>query len=122
MRLDKKQKLLQKRRWRIRKKVVGTALRPRLSLKLTHQHIYAQCIDDEAGKTLVAVTTLSKKAAKDKSSIRPNVEGATQLGKTFGEKALKAGVQMLVFDRGGRRYHGTVKAFADAVRAAGVSF
>lgn len=118
MRIDKKTNLIQKRRWRIRKKVQGTALRPRLSLKLTNQHIYAQCIDDEVGKTLVYLSTVSKKNKKDTDLLGPNIHGATQLGKKFGLLAKKAGIDQVVFDRSGRRYHGTVKAFAEAAREA----
>ena len=114
MKLKKKQKLLQKRRWRIRKKVKGTAECPRLSLCISHQHIYAQCIDDVVGKTTVYLSTLSKDfKGKD---CKPNVAGAAVLGKEFGQKAKTAGVNRVVFDRGGRRFHGAVKAFAEAAR------
>jgi len=115
--LDNKKKLLTKRRFRIRKTVAGTLERPRLSLKLTNKHIYAQAIDDTTGKTVSAHTS----TAID-GKVLPNVKGCTQMGEEFGAKLKKAGVNQVVFDRNGRRYHGAVKAFADAVRKAGVNF
>jgi len=114
MKLKKKKQLLQKRRWRVRKKVAGSSDRPRLSVHFSNKHVYAQCIDDAKGATLCFISTLSKEL-KDKK-LRPNLEGATALGKEFGTKAKAAGIEKVVFDRGGRRYHGCVKAFADAAR------
>jgi len=112
--------LFQKRRWRIRKKVIGTAERPRLVVTFTHHHIYAQCINDATGQTQVAVSTLSK-AIKSKG-LKPNIIGATALGAIMGEQAKAAGINQIVFDRAGRRFHGCVKAFAQAVRQAGLIF
>ncbi len=120
MKLDKKKELLQKRRWRIRKKVSGTTERPRLSVHFSNKHIYAQCIDDEAGKTLLYVSSLDKDLRDQ--NLRATVTGATELGKMIGERAKAAGTERVVFDRGGRRYHGCVKAFADAAREAGLNF
>lgn len=120
MRLDKKQKLIQKRRWRIRNKIKGTAERPRLTIRFSGQHIYAQCINDDEGNTLVSASTTEKDLKAQK--IKPNVSGATTIGKAFGQKAKAAGVSAIVFDRAGRRYHGAVKAFADAVREEGLKF
>jgi large subunit ribosomal protein L18 len=120
MNILKKQDLLQKRRWRIRKKVVGTAARPRLSLKLSGKHIYAQCVDDSSSRTLAFLSTLDKEQRAQKVSA--NVKGAEILGKAFAEKAKAAGIDQVVFDRSGRRYHGCVKVFADAVREAGIKF
>lgn len=116
----KKLKLAQKRHWRIRKKINGTAERPRLSVKFTHLHIYAQAIDDATGRTLVAGAT-TQKVFRD-LKLRPNTAGAGTFGKQVGEKIKAAGISAIVFDRGSRRYHGTVKAFADAVRAEGIQF
>ena len=116
----KKNILTQKRRWRIRKKVIGTAGRPRLVVKFTHLHIYAQVIDDEAGRTLAAWSTTEKTVREQK--IKSYAAGADAFGKAFGDKAKAAGISAVVFDRAGRRYHGVVKAFADAVRAAGIQF
>lgn len=120
MKLETKKQLLQKRRWRIRKTVVGTAERPRLSLRFSNQHLYAQCIDDDAGKTLVSVHTTSKELRG--KGLKPNVAGSVELGKLLGEKAKAANITTVVFDRAGRRYHGSVKAFADAAREAGLQF
>jgi large subunit ribosomal protein L18 len=118
MKLQKKKILLQKRRWRIRKKVNGTSTRPRLALRITNKHIHAQCIDDVLGKTLVYLSTIST----DSKAHSPNVEGAKVFGTLFGSKAKSAGIDQIVFDRAGRQYHGRVKAFADAVRDKGIKF
>ena len=118
--LFKKRTLLAKRRMRIRKSVIGSAARPRLSVKFTNQHIYAQAIDDASGKTLAAAATTQKDIKEQK--VLPNVAGATTLGKLFAERAKAAGITAVIFDRGGRRYHGTVKAFADAARQSGLTF
>lgn len=120
MNTAKKAQLLQKRRWRIRKKIVGTAARPRLALRLSGKHIYAQCIDDEAGRTLVFLSSLDEALRSKKTAA--NLAGAGSLGKAFGEKAKAAGITAVVFDRSGRLYHGRVKTFADAARAAGLQF
>jgi large subunit ribosomal protein L18 len=116
----RKAELLQKRRWRIRKKVAGTAERPRLSVRFSAKHIYAQCVDDAAGRTLVFLSSLDKDLRSRKVSA--NVKGAEELAKAFGEKAKAAGITAVVFDRGGKIYHGCVKKFADTVRASGVKF
>ena len=118
--VHRKQALAQKRRWRLRKRVRGTAARPRLSLKLTHLHIHAQAVDDDKGATVAFASTTEKsfRAAK----LRPNIAGATAFGKAFAERALKAGIKAVVLDRGARSYHGAVKAFADAARQAGLAF
>jgi len=120
MKLQKKNLLAQKRRWRIRKAVRGTAARPRLALKMTHLHLYAQAIDDDKGVTLASLSTTSKDLRGQK--LRPNVAGATTFGEAFGAKAKAAGLTTVVFDRAGRRYHGTVKAFAEAARKGGLIF
>ena len=120
MKLKKKNLLAQKRRWRIRKTVRGTAQRPRLALKMTHLHLYAQAIDDDKGVTVCALSTTSKDLRGQK--LRPNVAGATAFGAAFGAKAKAAGLIQVVFDRAGRRYHGTVKSFAEAARKSGLNF
>jgi len=116
----RKASLLQKRRWRIRKKVNGTAARPRLSVRFTTKHIYAQAIDDDAGKTLVFLGTLAPELKKKKTT--SNVAGAKALGVAFATKAKAAGIASVVFDRNGALYHGKVKVFADAVREGGLLF
>lgn len=115
-----KAELLQKRRWRIRKKVVGTALRPRLSVRFTGQNIYAQAINDDLGVTLVFVGTLDPELRKRKT--RANVAGAKALAAAFVVKAKAVGITSVVFDRSGALYHGKVKAFADAAREGGLVF
>lgn len=121
MRIQKKQRLAQLRRWRIRKKVVGTAARPRMSVCFTGEHIYVQFIDDGKGVTLASTSTRAK-AVPDRESLRPNVAGATRIGKIAAEAALGVGIKQVVFDRNGRLYHGKIKALADAARAAGLDF
>jgi large subunit ribosomal protein L18 len=116
--LKKKQSLRQKRIWRIRKKIAGTEVRPRLCVSFTNKHIYAQAIDDESGKTLVSVSSLGKDLRDEKLSANRN--SAVQLGKIFAEKAKAADITSVVFDRHGRPYHGRVKDFAEAVREGGI--
>ena len=118
MKLSKKKELERKRRGRIRKKVNGTAERPRLTVCFTNKNVHAQCIDDVADHTLLALSTNSK----DFGDVLPNVEGATKVGNGIGEKAKAVWFSSVVFDRAGRKYHGCVKAFADAARKAGLQF
>lgn len=120
MDLVHKSKLRQKRVWRIRKKVSGTSDRPRLCVHFSNKHINAQLIDDESGKTLLGLTTYSKDVRENK--LRANVDGAKELGKQVAELAKGKGIESVVFDRNGRRYHGSVKAFADAAREGGLTF
>jgi large subunit ribosomal protein L18 len=103
---------------RIRKKVSGTAARPRLAVYRSLNHIYAQVIDDENGKTLASAST-AEKALKGKTG--GNVESAAKVGQAIAERAIKAGVSEVVFDRGGYLYHGRVKALLDASREAGLN-
>lgn len=116
----RKASLLQKRRWRIRKKVKGTAARPRLAVRFTTKHIYAQAIDDDAGTTLVFLSSLDAELRKQK--LAANIAGAKALGVAFAEKAKAAGITSVVFDRSGAPYHGKVKVFADAAREGGLQF
>jgi large subunit ribosomal protein L18 len=118
MKLQKKQSLAQKRRWRIRKKVQGTAERPRLAVHFSNKHIYAQCIDDAKGHTLAYASSVGGKDA----AVKANAEGATALGKAIAERAKTAGIESVVFDRAGRRFHGCVKSFAEAAREGGLQF
>ncbi len=117
MAINKTERRLKIKR-RIRKIVKGTAERPRLSVFRSNKEIYAQLIDDNAGVTLVSASSRDKDI---------NVEGtkvaiATAVGKALGEKALKAGIQKVSFDRNGYLYHGRVKALADGAREAGLDF
>ncbi len=116
----RKADLLQKRRWRIRKKVKGTVERPRLSVRFTSKHIYAQAINDDTATTLVFVSSLDAELRKQK--VGANIAGAKALGSAFAAKAKAAGISSVVFDRSGARYHGKVKEFADAAREGGLVF
>ncbi len=104
---------------RIRRKVAGTAERPRLAVFRSVAHIYAQLIDDRDGKTLVAASTVEKTEAKAAGG---NVAAAKLVGKLVADRAKEKGIQKVVFDRGGYLYHGRVKALADAAREAGLEF
>jgi large subunit ribosomal protein L18 len=104
-----------RRHERVREKVRGSAARPRLAVYRSLTHIYAQLIDDDAGKTLAAASSLETRTEKGKKSDR-----AKAVGTSLGTRAKTAGIKEAVFDRGGYRYHGRVKALADGVRAAGV--
>ncbi|WP_430906961.1 50S ribosomal protein L18 [Maribacter sp. 2-571] len=106
-------------RKRIRKVSFGTEARPRLSIFRSNNEIYAQVINDDEGKTLVAVSSRDKALAKEKGS---KSEIATLVGKAVAEKAKKAGIDKVAFDRGGNLYHGRVKALAEGAREAGLEF
>ena len=103
---------------RIRKKVSGTAERPRLAVHYSNQHVYAQVIDDVAGRTLCAASTLDKEVEKAAS----NVAAAQVIGNLIAERAKAHNVSTVVFDRGGHLFHGKIKALADAAREAGLKF
>jgi len=105
---------------RIRKKMVGTPERPRLSVYRSLNHIYVQIVDDLNGQTLVAASTNTGK--KDGRKTGGNVGSARDIGKQVAEAAKSKGITQVVFDRGGYIYHGRVKALADAARAAGLQF
>lgn len=108
----------ERRHRRVRKKVRGTAARPRLAVFRSNKHIYAQLIDDVAGATLASASTTEKGL----SGSGATVAAATGVGTRLGERATAAGITTAVFDRGGFRYHGRVAAVADAARAAGLEF
>ena len=115
-----RQALFAKRRRRNRTALRARAgTRPRLSVHRSGKHIYAQVIDDAAGKTIVAASTLEKDVRGTNGS---NIEAASSVGKRVAEAAKQAGVTQVVFDRGGFLYHGRVKALADAAREAGLEF
>ena len=107
-------------RHRIRAKVGGTAARPRLAVFRSDKHIYAQAIDDAAGKTVAAVSTLD--AAVRGGETGGAVAAAQRVGTAIAERLKEQGVAAVVFDRGGYLYHGRVKALAEAARAAGLKF
>lgn len=110
-----------RRKKRIRKKVFGTAERPRLTVYRTASHIYAQVIDDTSGTTLVAVSTLSE-SIRQVDGHKGNITAAGRVGKLLAERATAAKITRVVFDRNGFLYHGRVKALADAAREGGLEF
>ena len=121
MRTEKKIKLKQLRRWRIRKKVTGTAARPRMSVCFTNENIHVQFIDDVVSKTLAAVSTVSK-STPNREQLAANVTSAKAVGALAAKAAIDKGIKAVVFDRGGNRFNGKVKALADAAREAGLQF
>src|SRR5215212_7745172 len=104
-----RKKIRQRIHRRIRKRVTGTAARPRLSVHFSNRGVYAQLIDDEQGRTIVAASTTEKEL----ESLKSNVAGAVRIGEVIADRALGASVGAVVFDRGGHVYHGKVKALAD---------
>ena len=108
-----------RRHRRIRKKVTGTAARPRLAVYRSNKHIHAQLIDDVAGRTVAAASTLD---ANRRAGSTGNVDAAAKVGSLLAERARAAGVTEVVFDRGGFSYHGRTAALADAARAGGLEF
>jgi large subunit ribosomal protein L18 len=114
--------LFEKRKARVRTSLRMTSKgKPRLSVFRSNQQIYAQIIDDAKGATLAAASTLEK-AARENLKKSSTVDAAAFIGKTIAERAIKAGVSEVVFDRGGYMYHGRVKALADAARSSGLKF
>ena len=107
----------QRIRFRIRKTISGTATKPRLSVFRSNNEIYAQLIDDVNGVTILAASSREKEIGKG-----TNIEVATAVGKLAAEKALKAGINEVTFDRGGYLYHGRIKSLAEGARAAGLKF
>lgn len=116
--MDAKQKVKghRRRHRRVRKKVVGTADRPRLAVYRSNRHVYAQVIDDFAGRTLVAASSLTDKAGGD-----PKAQ-AKAVGEALAARAKGAGIEKVTFDRGGFRYHGRVQAVAEGARQGGLEF
>lgn len=110
--------LRERRHLRLRQKVRGTAERPRLSVCFTGRHVYVQFIDDVSGRTLAATSTL----APDAKGTKANLDGARKIGVLAAQKAREKKIVEVVFDRGGFKYHGRVKALADAAREAGLKF
>ena len=116
-----KQKRLERRKFGIRNTLFGSTDRPRLSVFRSDKHIYAQLIDDYAGRTLAAAgSTLADVRGDLKNG--GNVEAAKRVGRAIAERAKSIGVTKVAFDRGGRKYHGRVKALADAAREGGLQF
>jgi large subunit ribosomal protein L18 len=117
-----KQQRLERRKWSLRSRLSGTSERPRLSVFRSDKHIYAQVIDDLAGKTIAAVASTNAEVRGADLKNGGNIAAAKALGKAIAEKAKAAGVTKVAFDRGGRQYHGRIKALADAAREGGLQF
>jgi large subunit ribosomal protein L18 len=121
MNKNSKQKNIAKAKRRIRQKVSGTPEAPRLSVFRSNNHIYAQIIDDVAKKTLVSSSTLDKNLSTQ-TTASSTCKAAEMVGHAIAEKSLKANITKVVFDRGGRIYHGRIKALAEAAREKGLQF
>jgi large subunit ribosomal protein L18 len=121
MSVNTPERLYQFRKLRTRKKIFGTPERPRLSVFRSSKHIYAQVVDDVQGRTIAAASTQDE-ALRGSAKRGGTVEAAKAVGKLLGERAKQKKVAQVVFDRGGRAYHGRVKAVADGAREAGLQF
>ena len=120
-RQKEKQKRLERRKFGIRKTLFGSAERPRLSVFRSDKHIYAQLIDDYAGRTIAAAASTTADVRGDLRN-GGNIEAAKRVGRAIAERAKAAGITKVAFDRGGRKYHGRIKALADAAREGGLQF
>ena len=118
---ESRQKSREKKHLRIRNRFSGTAERPRLAVFRSNNHMYAQVIDDAAGKTLVSASTLEKDI-KSALKATDNVDAAAYIGDVVAKRAMEKGIKAVVFDRGGYIYHGKVAALAEAARKAGLEF
>ena len=118
---EKSRKARLRRHRRVRAKLSGTTERPRLNVFRSLSHIYAQVIDDERGHTLAAASTVDREARTEMNG-KTKTEAARVVGRLVAERALAAGIKQVVFDRGGYRYHGRVRALAEAAREAGLEF
>jgi large subunit ribosomal protein L18 len=124
MRIKTKEDRRERIKFRIRKRVLGTTERPRLTVFRSVEHIYVQVVNDADGTTIAAASSLEPavKGALDTAAKGGNVAGAKAIGKTIAERLLEKGVKRVVFDRNGFLYHGRIKAVADAAREAGLEF
>ena len=118
---NEKKKIWLKRKKRIRKKIVSTQERPRLSVFRSAKHIYGQIVDDTTGRTIVAAGS-NEKAVKDQPTFESKVAKAVFIGKLLAQRAMDKGVKKVVFDRNGFLYHGRIKALSDGAREAGLDF
>ncbi len=121
MRTEVKHQRERRRRWGMRKKIIGTAARPRMSVRFTGRNIYVQFIDDEAGRTLASTSTRHK-SQSDRDKLAANKESASLIGKSAAAAAKEQGIEEVIFDRSGARYHGKVAELADAARECGLKF
>ena len=124
MRIKTKEDRRARIKYRIRRRVIGTVERPRLSVFRSVSHMYVQVVDDTTGRTIASASTVEPtvKGALPKKATGGNVAGAKAIGKTIAERLIDKGVKRVVFDRNGFLYHGRVKAVADAAREAGLEF
>ncbi|HNX25909.1 MAG TPA: 50S ribosomal protein L18 [Phycisphaerae bacterium] len=121
--IDLKQERRERRKRRVRKKIQGTALRPRLSVFRSNHNIYVQLIDDETGRTLAAASTLEKEiVGKIGGNSRKNKTAAAVVGEALAAKAVEKGIKKIVFDRNGYPYHGRIHELAEAARKGGLEF
>ena len=112
----------QKRHRRSRRFLIGNAARPRLSVYRSNNHIYAQVIDDDAQQTICSASTVDKQLREDTDKLSSNCTSSSIVGKLLAKRAIKKGIQQVIFDRGGNLYHGRVKALADGAREGGLQF
>ena len=122
MNIKSKKQKRERRHRRVRARVIGSAERPRLCVFRSNQHIYAQLIDDEAGKTLASVRDMDIKDVKSKNDLSGKQAKSFIVGELIAEKAEKLKIKSIVFDRGGYKYHGRVKALAEGARSKGLVF
>lgn len=115
--VKRRERLKERRKKRIRKKISGTVERPRLSVFRSSRHVYAQVVDDVKGHTLVSVSSFEKGQTK-----RANVECCVELGKLIAKRCQEQDIKQIVFDKNGNKYHGRIKAFADGAREGGLNF
>ena len=118
---ESRQEIRVKKHMKIRNRFSGTAERPRLAVFRSNNHVYAQVIDDVAGKTLVSASTLEKDIKAELKNT-DDIDAASKIGDVVAKRAIEKGIKAVVFDRGGYIYHGKVKALADAAREAGLEF
>ena len=112
----------QKRHRRSRRFLIGNESRPRLSVYRSNNHIYAEVIDDNSQKTICAASTIDKELKEKSDQLSSNCKSSSIVGKLLAKRAIKKGIQQVIFDRGGNIYHGRVKALAEAAREAGLNF
>ena len=117
-RIDETRRKRIRRKRHIRKKITGTAMKPRMSVFKSNKHLYVQVIDDSNGSTLAAASDIEK----DMKDLRPTVENASKIGEAIGKRLKEKKIETIVFDRNGFLYHGIVKALADGVRKTGIKF
>jgi len=112
----------QKRHRRLRRFLIGNETRPRLSVFRSNNHIYAQVIDDDSQQTICAASTIDKELKEASDKLSSNCDSSSLVGKLLAKRAIKKGINKVIFDRGGNLYHGRVKALAEAAREAGLKF